>query len=318
MTSREADTLQQRADTAQQRADNPPTKAETLDQLRARWADGLVSKNSINPATGKPYTHEEALATVGPLAKMGAEAHDAYHEWLASHVGGTYDDFLKDTAAIKGDSAKKSGLGTYAMVRLMDMAYKDNPELLTLMPQILKQVGIEAPADIGEKSKEALPTNEKGEPIGTAMPGAPTGATRNRGQLAEGMIAEIPNVKKNIADLGDQLGPALGRWNEFMTGKIGAGDPRFEQLRTNMQLMTSGAAKMHLNSVRAVEEFNKLASAGKMTPEVLNAFIDTVGEWAGTYAKQGRGKPAGKSDAAPGAGVGSSTKAKVLVEGKDF
>ena len=145
-----------------------------------------------------------------------------------------------------------------------------------------------------------MPTDEKGNPIGLGMPGAPTGATRARGQLAEGMLNEIPRIRQEIVDNADLLGPVMGRWNEFMTGKIGGNedDPdygRYQALRTDMLLLSSGAAKMHLNSVRAVDEFNRIAQTGKMTPDVLNNFVRTVETWANTYANQGRGRPPGTS-----------------------
>ena len=148
------------------------------------------------------------------------------------------------------------------------------------------------------------------------MPEAPTGQTRSRGQFAESAVmAQVPGLKNEIDKLADQLGPLSGRWNEFMTGKLGGdpGDPdygKYQALRTDMLLLSSGAAKMHLNSVKAIEEFNKLADTGKMTPDILNNFVSTVEKWANTYANQGRGRPAGMP--APPAASGKTPAPQIV------
>ena len=111
---------------------------------------------------------------------------------------------------------------------------------------------------------------------------------------------EIPKIQALIGDIGPDLGPVMGRWNDFMTGKVGTGDPRFEALRTHLEFAAAAAAKFHLNSVRAVQKFDDLASAGKMTPEVLNAYLDTINEWAGEAVHQAEGKNAGKPQGGSG------------------
>jgi len=234
---------------------------------------------------------EEAKAAGRPY-NVATELHKEHPDWTPEKIQSVIA------------AGKSTGLGTYAMVRLLDFAAKYDPSLLDALPQILRKAGIALPPGFKVGIPAGMPTDEAGNPIGTSMPGAPTGQTRARGQLAEGMLNEIPRIKKEIAESGDLLGPALGRWNEFMTGRIGGdeNDPnygRYQAIRTDMLLLSSGAAKMHLNSVRAVDEFNRLASTGKMTPDVLNNFIGTVEKWATTYAAQGRGKSLAKAPAKP-------------------
>ncbi|MHB1954097.1 MAG: hypothetical protein ACYCOU_10150, partial [Sulfobacillus sp.] len=191
-------------------------------------------------------------------------------------------------------SGKLSGFGAYALYRMAAEGYTHNPELLKAIPAFAKALGVALPPDIS-KILQTVPHDQPlspvtGQPIGTSMPGAPTGSTRSQAQTAARIITELPRIQKDIATLGGDLGPVMGRWNEFAVGKYGKGDPRFEKLRTDLQFVAAAAAKFHLNSVRAVQEFNHLASAGKMTPEVLQAYLESVDQWALTAAAQIHGQ----------------------------
>lgn len=248
-------------------------------------------------AASKAQKAGEDVKTAAAVAKapynIASELHKEHPDWTPEKIQQVIT------------AGKQTGLGTYAMVRLLDFAAKYDPSLLSAIPAILKKAGVNLPAGIElPKVPPGMPTDASGNPIGLGMPGAPTGQTRSRGQLADGMLNEIPRIKAEIAQDADLLGPLSGRWNEFIAGKVG-GDPddpnygRYQALRTDMLLLSSGAAKMHLNSVRAVDEFNRLAATGKMTPDVLDNFVRTVETWATTYAKQGRGQPLGKPKGAP-------------------
>jgi hypothetical protein len=202
-------------------------------------------------------------------------------------------------AKAKGSApGKNTGfMSMFAAYRLLNEAYTRNPALLPvigpMLTSLLKNQGAELPANAAQVLS-TMPVDqplspETGQPIGTAQPGAPTSGTRSQAQTADRVLTEMPRIQKDVASLGNELGPVMGRWNEFETGKVGAGDPRFEKLRTDMQFIAAAAAKFHLNSVRAVQEFNQLASAGKMTPEVLSGYLDTVNEWAKTAQAQEQG-----------------------------
>jgi hypothetical protein len=224
----------------------------------------------------------DIVAQIGPMPEDPA----AQQEW-----GKKYDE-------LAGKGAQRTGLGTYAMVRLLDWATKYNPELLKMMPEILKGAGLNMPAGMNLRGIPAgLPQNEAGQVIGTATPGAPTTQTRTAGQAAQRVITEMPRIRKEVDDLKGYLGPGEGRLNiGFLLGKVGStGDPHkdqvLSQLRTDLVFMHSAAAKFHINSVRAIDDFEKTAEAGKDSAQALQGALDSIEPWAKTAAKQGRGEP---------------------------
>jgi hypothetical protein len=250
---------------------------------------------SYDPATKTTEPISFNNQPLKPFVKPTAASHTPFDEYMAnpgSYIG--FQKALEETkaqvAAEHPQLAKNAGvMQLYAAQKFLNEAYTRNPKLLPVIaPMIGKILGL-SPEDIAVLGQ--VPTDQPlspttGDPIGTSMPGAPTGSTRTQAQTADRVLTEIPNIRKGISAISNELGPEMGRWNEFMTGSYGAGDPRFENLRANMQFLNSAAAKFHLNSVEAVKEFNQLASAGKMTPGVLNAYIDAVSNWANTARNQ--------------------------------
>jgi hypothetical protein len=78
----------------------------------------------------------------------------------------------------------------------------------------------------------------------------------------------ITNTEKDIAAFQPEELNAIGsRWNEFMTGKVGAGDPRYVALRTDTQLLSTALMQAHVGSRGSegmMEHFGNMANAGKM------------------------------------------------------
>lgn len=193
------------------------------------------------------------------------------------------------------------GFGSaYAAARLLDMAYRYDPRLV---PTALHAVDTAMGHNMALPSGQApgQPQDASGRPIGLAMPAAPTAQTRNRGQMAQDVLARLPVIRQEIGALQAQgeLGPAMGRWNDFWRGKIGAGNPGFTRLRANLTALTSAFAKAHLNTEKGLEEFNGLANAGKMDAKTLNAALDSLQGWARLYAAAGEGKPPKVPDRTP-------------------
>jgi hypothetical protein len=230
------------------------------------------------------------------------EAMNPYEQWLANPQ--VYDAYLKSQQEAKGQQ-HGGMMSPYAAVRLVDYAYRFDPRLLPFaqeaMQTLSKQLGMPLPAGVDISTPPAgQPRDESGTPIGLAQPGAPTGATRTAGQFADKALLAIPRIRPEIADLSKNLGPISGRAAHFLVGDIGSsGDPQFDQkysaLRTDITFLTSNAARFHLNSVRAVEEFLKLADAGKASAASLNGFIDSMEGWAKDAKKVGEGnQPSGE------------------------
>jgi hypothetical protein len=102
--------------------------------------------------------------------------------------------------------------------------------------------------------------------------------------MAQGAKDIIPPMQSLIYQLEDpsmeaKLGPALGRWNEFKAGRIGAGDPEYQQLRAFADLVTSGVLRAHFgarggNSM--YDKFKEQLDAGKMDAPTM---IATLKAW---------------------------------------
>ena len=256
---------------------------------------------SVAPIAGfqapqKVQTPEEQV--FASLLKNGATPEQALQQLLKDKqkLGGAYGQFGP----------------AFLAYHLMNQAYQENPALLPILAPVLSKMFSASGEPMGPEAQKILAKPPEGQPlspetknpIGLHMPEAPTGATRAQAQTAARVVTELPRIRKEVQSLGSELGPIQGRWNEFLTGKVGTGDPRFEQLRTDMEFLSAAAAKFHLNSVRAVDKFDTLAQTGKMTAPVLNGFLDAMEKWAVTAQTQERGYgQSGVSDGHPNATV---------------
>lgn len=78
----------------------------------------------------------------------------------------------------------------------------------------------------------------------------------------------------NKLDAQGKLGPLAGRWNDFMAGKWGAGDPDYAALRAKMGLSTTLLMQAHVGSrggSALLEHFENLANEGKMDGPTLKS-----------------------------------------------
>lgn len=77
-------------------------------------------------------------------------------------------------------------------------------------------------------------------------------------------------------DAEGKLGPIASRWNEFMTGKVGAGDPEIAALRAKMGLSTTLLMQAHVGSrgsAQMLEHFEDLANQKKLDGPTLKAAL---------------------------------------------
>ena len=221
-----------------------------------------------------------------------ASKQDTYHEWLASHPNGTYDDFQKDIQQIK-KAAGPSGMSIYGLSRMMNMAYEMDPRLIPILPSLMKEAGINTSGLNLEGPAPGQPRNEAGNPIGIRMPESPTGATRGRGQFAQAVTDQIPSIQQDVADLKDQLGPISGRWNEFLVGKVGADNPAYFGLKTDLTNLATAWMRLHANSEGARADFERILSTAK-SPDDLVSALNKIDKLAQDYVRIGGGnQPAG-------------------------
>jgi hypothetical protein len=102
-------------------------------------------------------------------------------------------------------------------------------------------------------------------------------------------VLDLANrVKKDIDTQIQNLGPAVGRWNQFMTGRIGAPNAQFFKLTTDINLLSTLLMRMHVGArggVQIMEHFKSMMDAGKQSPENLQAAIDTIIDYANDVNK---------------------------------
>jgi hypothetical protein len=77
-------------------------------------------------------------------------------------------------------------------------------------------------------------------------------------------------------DQEGKLGTVASRWNEFMSGRVGSGDPEFAALRAKMGLSATKLMQAHVGSRGGsfmLEHFEDLANAKKMDASTLRAGV---------------------------------------------
>ena len=125
----------------------------------------------------------------------------------------------------------------------------------------------------------------------------PTTNQRTAAGRAENVLAMVPEVTARIDAMHGQIGPEMGRWNDFMQGKVGTNNPEFAALRSDLLMMSSAVALAHAQGrlpENLREEFDRAINAPKQTPENLKATINAMVPWLQQVQTQG-----GRSGAQP-------------------
>lgn len=117
---------------------------------------------------------------------------------------------------------------------------------------------------------------------------SPTSQMKN--VAAQGNIAAqgIPNVIKEIDELGDSLGPVSGRWNEYIQGRVGLDNPAFAGLRSDLLMVSSAVALAHARGrlpENLREEFDSMINAPQQDPENIKAVLSHILPWMQNVAK---------------------------------
>lgn len=118
----------------------------------------------------------------------------------------------------------------------------------------------------------------------------PTTNQRTASGRAENVLAMVPEVTSRLDAMKGQIGPEMGRWNEFMQGKVGTSNPQFAALRSDLLMMSSAVALAHAQGrlpENLREEFDNAINAPKQTPENLKATINTMVPWLEQVRDQG-------------------------------
>ena len=117
-----------------------------------------------------------------------------------------------------------------------------------------------------------------------------TSSTRTMTEAAPRVIDLVDRVSNLIDQQVKTLGPAASRWNEFMAGKVGAPNPDFTKLRTDVGLLTTLLMRMHVGARGGeyiMKHFQDLIDTGKQSPENLRAALGEIRSYAQDVAKEG-------------------------------
>ncbi len=98
-------------------------------------------------------------------------------------------------------------------------------------------------------------------------------------------LQALPDIKGQLPTASDKI--FGNRWQEFMTGKLG-NDPEFAPLRTNIGMLQTLVAKLHVGSrgsVHILNHFMTLFNAKEMTRDTLSSSINELEKWLVRYSK---------------------------------
>jgi hypothetical protein len=131
---------------------------------------------------------------------------------------------------------------------------------------------MKAEADQVNKAQSArhwIPLAAKTADIQRADPNDPKSAAANPEDM--GILQLVDDLDKR-----GKLGVVASRWNDFLAGNVGSGDPEVEALRTKMGLSNTLLMNAHVGSRGGsymMEHFENLANAGKMDANTLRAGV---------------------------------------------
>lgn len=137
-------------------------------------------------------------------------------------------------------------------------------------------------------STQFIPAGAGGAPtVGGAIPPKPTSTTLTMSQMATTVQPKIDALDKQIDSLAKEIGPASGRWNEFMVGKAGADNPQFASLLTNLDAVTSAIVRTHFGGKSAEGYIKEIQGSlrAAQSPADLKARLRAWAGWIGSYAE---------------------------------
>jgi hypothetical protein len=299
----------------QARADQAAGANDTKSDIATQHNQTLEDIASMHQATQRAFQH--VSGTSG--GKDTFANYDPSKGVFTDLKGNVLTDFKPKDKAMQG------AYGAYGPMRLagqlLNYASNDNPALIPVLSPIISHMIAGAGGGNAAQIQSVLgqipgaqPQDNQGQPIGLRMPGAPTGATRSRGQFAEAVLPSIADAETQIKQLGDKLGPMSGRFSELYNGKIGAYGPEYSGLQTTLHNIGTAWMRLHANSESARQDFLNALSSAK-DPANLIANLHTIDSQARDYVQQGKGR-GGQGSAQGGGNAPQGATQEVWLGGK--
>lgn len=118
-------------------------------------------------------------------------------------------------------------------------------------------------------------------------------------QNAPSVLFLSGEARKVVEQEIKNLGPLSSRWRDFWAGKIGAPDPSFTKLRTNLNLLQTKLSQMHVGAqggIEMVRHFKETIEGGKQSPENMLAALGAIEAYA---AEVGQKRFSGNEEEVP-------------------
>lgn len=139
-----------------------------------------------------------------------------------------------------------------------------------------------------------------------------TSANQNRAEVARVVESHIPAIRTEVEalDKAGQLGPIMGRWNEFATTSWTpiTGNPDLDRaiakFKDDAGLIQSASAMAHggaraAGSIQMMERMSKYLNSKSLDKNALFGQLDALGEWMHGYGKMGQAKKPGEVTTQP-------------------
>lgn len=110
----------------------------------------------------------------------------------------------------------------------------------------------------------------------------PTAATKTMAETARKVKKLAAEVDSLVDENVTQLGPKSGRVSEFLTGRIGMDNPKFNRLRVAAKLLTTLTLRMHMGARGGIGMLNEFKTmfALNQSPDNLRASLAEVAAYA--------------------------------------
>jgi hypothetical protein len=290
---------QKEAQTANENATAGKTNAETPEVApEAESKIGLENAQASEAPAVIAEHNAQAANLLHPQAKTDFEA------WQAQNPGKPIEEWIKASQKPTAIAPEQQYLTEYAQKHPgSTVAEAERQYMLdTQRPPQAPAVNMFIPG--AQPGTETLQTVRPGQTVASGAQTAagvnavntPTMQQRTAAGRAQTVVDMAPEVLARIDTMAPKLGPIEGRWNEFMQGKIGADDPDFAALRSDLLMMSSAVALAHAQG-RLPEnlrlEFDNAINSPKQTPANLKATIQTMLPWL--QKMQNQGKPNSQS-----------------------
>ena len=226
------------------------------------------------------------------------------------------EEAVKEAQRVLSKTGKSAGLVATAE---MGMGNKWIPKLV---PDITQRIPPETPTttpgigfdkrsgqwyeNLPDGKRRVLSSAEVNQRRLTFLEETPVTDIKVMQQSVPSVLQLIKQSRTDMKNALSALGPAAGRWSQFYSGKVGASNPEFRRLMTDIGLLQTRLMKMHVGARGGVEmmtHFRQYFDAAKDSPENLNAAFNAVEE----YAKE-VGSPMAEQKKAIGAGVQTPNK----------